>query len=222
MTSKFEELFQNHRDRLCSKWHHYFEIYDRHFSSFINKEFTLLEIGVAHGGSLQLWKKYFGSKVKVVGIDIVPAAYFTEPQIEVFIGDQTNVEFLSEVVGKIGQPSIIIDDGSHVQSHILKTFEFLFPNLSEDGIYLIEDCHTAYWANFEGGINSHLNVIDVFSKFSHDVNIKWYEEPKVPRTKNLKSLHFYDSVIVFEKRQSQFERIMMNADSSGLSIPQVV
>jgi 23S rRNA U2552 (ribose-2'-O)-methylase RlmE/FtsJ len=214
----FEKLFQDHRGRLCSKWHHYFEVYDRHFSRFINKEFTILEIGVAHGGSLQLWKKYFGSKVRIVGIDLIPTTQFSEPQIEVFIGDQTNKDFLLNVIEKIGTPSIIIDDGSHVQSHILASFEVLYPILSEDGVYLIEDCHTAYWSNFQGGINSYLNVVEIFSKAAHDVNTKWYEESKVPKINQLNSLHFYDSVIVFEKKPQEFQRFMINADHSGLKI----
>ena len=53
----FENIFKQHRLRYASKWHHYFSIYDRHLSHLIGKEFTLLEIGVNQGGSLQLWKK---------------------------------------------------------------------------------------------------------------------------------------------------------------------
>lgn len=52
------------------KWAHYFPIYERHFSWYVNKSLTFLEIGVARGGSLQMWQRYFGPLAKIVGIDI--------------------------------------------------------------------------------------------------------------------------------------------------------
>ena len=55
--------FDNNSGRVIHKWEHYFEIYDRHFNSFRNKEIVILEIGIFQGGSLQMWKNYFGSKL---------------------------------------------------------------------------------------------------------------------------------------------------------------
>ncbi|MFP4369831.1 MAG: hypothetical protein ACLFR2_09645 [Candidatus Kapaibacterium sp.] len=57
-----EKYFRQNDARLIHKWNHYFDIYDRHFSKFRGKEIILLEIGVSHGGSLQMWKSYFGDK----------------------------------------------------------------------------------------------------------------------------------------------------------------
>lgn len=212
-----EHIFANHRSKKSSKWHHYFEVYDRHISKFIDKKVTLLEIGVAEGGSLQIWKKYLGSKSKIVGIDIRQEFYFDdESQIEIYIGDQTNHDFLLKVIDKIGIPDIIIDDGSHVQSHILKTFDLLYPILNENGgVYVIEDCHTAYWPRFEGGINSYMNVVEIFSKRVHDVNSKWYNEPKTPQLRTLDSIHFYDSMIILEKRKNIYNRYMVDTSSNG-------
>lgn len=216
--SNFESLFLDHRDRLSSKWQHYFEIYDQHLNQLKNKPIILLEIGVSQGGSLQLWKKYLGEQSKIYGIDINKSSKFSEPQIEVFIGDQTDTMFLNHVIKNIGKPNIIIDDGSHIQSHVIKTFDFLFPQLADNGIYIIEDCHTSYWPRFEGGVNSHLNVVDILSRTVHDVNTKWYNEPRTPKIKQLNSIHFYDSVIVLEKRESQFTRHMVDVDSRGARI----
>lgn len=213
-----KDKFYEHTDRLCSKWDHYFSVYERHLSKFTNKPITFLEIGISKGGSLQIWKKYFGAQSRIVGIDIDPTCYFEEPQIETYIGDQTDTAFLSSVINKIGTPDIIIDDGSHVQSHVLKTFEHLYPLLSNDGVYIIEDCHTSYWPRFEGGLNSHLNVVDIMSRNVHDVNTKWYNLPREPKIKNLDSMHFYDSMIVFEKKQSNVDRLMVNVDNSGIKV----
>ncbi len=211
----FETLFKGHRDRRCSKWQHYFSVYDRHLFHLIGKQFTLLEIGVAEGGSLQLWKKYFGDQVRICGIDKDPKSYFQESQIEVFIGDQSDERFLNQVLNEIGSPTVIIDDGSHVQSHILKTHQVLYPNLASNGIYIIEDCHTSYWPRFEGGVNSHLNTVEIFSKSSHDVNEKWYNIPRTPILNNLNSISFYDSMIVMEKREDKFQRHMVDVDQNG-------
>lgn len=221
---KLETIFKNHRLKKSSKWHHYFDIYDRHLSKFVNKEITLLEIGITEGGSLQIWKEYFGFNCNVVGIDIREECYYDDhSQIQIHIGDQTDHNFLARVIDKIGIPDIIIDDGSHVQSHILKTFDFLYPTLNENGgVYIIEDCHTAYWPRFEGGVNSHLNVVDIFSKRVHDVNSKWYNEPKTPKLKTLDSIHFYDSMIILEKRKSVYHRYMIDTSSDGPKIMEKV
>ena len=82
------------RGRQIDKWHHYFEVYDRHLSKYQGKAPRILEIGVDHGGSLQIWKKYFGEGTSVVGIDIRHECYFQEAGLEIHIGDQTDTTFL--------------------------------------------------------------------------------------------------------------------------------
>jgi len=71
--SDLQKYFRTNRKRLITKWDHYFEIYDRHFKRYRDREVTVLEIGVSHGGSLQMWKHYFGSRARIFGIDINPA-----------------------------------------------------------------------------------------------------------------------------------------------------
>ncbi|MBK9346116.1 MAG: glycosyltransferase family 2 protein [Burkholderiales bacterium] len=68
------DYFENHEHRMIHKWMHYFEIYERHFGQFRNQPISLLEFGVLHGGSLQMWKHYFGKQAKIYGADINPAA----------------------------------------------------------------------------------------------------------------------------------------------------
>src|SRR5437867_6528446 len=66
------EYFFNNPGRLIHKWHHYFDIYHRHFARFRGRSPVVVEIGVFHGGSLQMWHHYFGPGTRVVGIDIDP------------------------------------------------------------------------------------------------------------------------------------------------------
>ena len=52
----------------------YFQIYEEIFNEYIGKEIVFVEVGVLHGGSLFMWKEYFGSKARIIGIDLDPNA----------------------------------------------------------------------------------------------------------------------------------------------------
>lgn len=88
------ELFEKNQGRLIDKWTHYFDIYHRHFARFRNKPVKVLEIGVFKGGSLAMWRKYFGPQAKIFGVDIDPVCKdFEEDGIKVIIGDQEDRTF---------------------------------------------------------------------------------------------------------------------------------
>ena len=63
--NELEEYFYGNSGRQIFKWHHYFEIYDWHFKRFRGKEIVVVEVGVFQGGSLQMWRKYFGPNAKI-------------------------------------------------------------------------------------------------------------------------------------------------------------
>ncbi len=194
-----QTVFDNHSGKFSGKWKHYFDVYDRYLQKYIGQEFTLFEIGISNGGSLQIWKKYFGNKVRIIGVDIDPKTMYYEPQIETYCGSQSDPQFLLDTIKKVGRPDVIIDDGSHVQMDVLTSLNVLFPELKDDGIYIIEDTHTAYWHEWQGGINSPLNVVSFLSRLAHDVNIQHINQPYTYSLNGLKSLSFYDSMIVLEK-----------------------
>lgn len=200
-------VFDNHNGKSSGKWVHYFDIYDRYLQKYIGQSFILLEIGVSNGGSLQIWKKYFGDKVRIVGLDIDPRTMYNESQIETYCGSQSDPQFLESVIARIGTPDIIIDDGSHVQNDVLASLNMLFPKLKNDGIYFIEDTHTAYWHEWQGGINSPLNVVSFLSRLAHDVNLQHIRQPYTYGLEGLKSLSFYDSMIVLEKEFPIVEKL---------------
>lgn len=138
--------FLTNEQRLIHKWKHYFPIYEGHFQRFVNRDVTLLEIGCGHGGSLQLWKRYLGPHARIIGIDInAECAAFEEDQISIRIGDQSDNQFLGKLVEEFGEFDIILDDGSHMMSHVKASFDELYPSVGRNGIYLVEDLHTAYW-----------------------------------------------------------------------------
>lgn len=130
------------------KWEHYFPIYDKHFAKYQDKPVRVLEIGVSHGGSLQLWKQYFGAKAHITGMDIdLRCADYEEDRIEILICNQAH----------IGQPleyDIVIDDGSHVKEHQEASFKALWEHTR--GPYLIEDCHSGYPDVAAYGFDAHV------------------------------------------------------------------
>jgi len=131
------------------KWLHYFDVYEKELGPLVGNRARILEIGVARGGSLTLWKDYLGGGSTVVGIDIDPAcAAFdaADRGIHVRIGSQTDANFLAQMVAEFGPFDAIIDDGSHCRSHILSAFGSLFGDgLKPGGVYVIEDTHASYW-----------------------------------------------------------------------------
>lgn len=201
-----EKYFYNNDDgRLIHKWIHYFEIYDRHFKKFREKEISILEIGVSHGGSLQMWKNYFGEKAKIYGVDINPhCKNLEEENIEIFIGSQSDRKFLRELKKKIPAIDILIDDGGHTMKQQIVTFEELFGHIKPNGVYLCEDLHTSYWLKFGGGYRRRGTFIEYTKGFIDSLNAFHSEESSLKVnsfTKSVHSIHYYDSVIVIEKRE---------------------
>lgn len=199
---KLSNVFYEHTGRNSGKWKHYFDYYDRHLGRFIGKQFTLLEIGTCYGGSLQIWKKYFGSNVKIIGIDIDPRTKFEEPQIYTEVGSQSDPEFLATILNRYGTPDVIIDDGSHIQNDVMSSFINLYPRLNDGGVYVIEDTHTSLWSGYNGGIKNPNNFVEIASRFAMDVNREFAEEHYVTSIPDLKEICFYNSMIFIEKQKT--------------------
>ena len=194
--------FLTHEGRRIHKWTHYFPIYERHFSPFVNRTTTFLEIGVAGGGSLQLWKRYLGPFAQIVGIDINPRCKRAEEdQIAVQIGDQSDPAFLKSTVEEFGAPDIVLDDGSHMMNHISASFAALYPQMPKNGVYMVEDLHTAYCADFGGGKGRAGTFIEEAKGLIDELNAEHAGIPLSDFSKTTMSMHFYDSVVVFERGQ---------------------
>jgi hypothetical protein len=200
-----EKYFSENTGRLIHKWKHYFEIYDRHFSRFRGTDVHVVEFGVSQGGSLQMWKQYFGPKAKIFGIDINPyCKELEEEQIEIFIGDQEDRGFLKTLAEKIPRIDILIDDGGHTMSQQINTYEQLFRYIDKNGVYLCEDLHTSYWPDWDGGYKKRGTFIEYSKNFIDFINAWHSVQPSrlnvTEFTKSVHSLHYYDSILVIEKR----------------------
>ena len=121
----------------------YLHHYDRNFHHLRDQNISLLEIGVFNGSSIRMWEKYF-SFAKIVGIDVEERCkIYASDQTEIEIGSQTDVQFLAEI-GSRYQPTIVIDDGSHMAAHNLITFNALFEFVQPGGFYVVEDLYLHY------------------------------------------------------------------------------
>jgi SAM-dependent methyltransferase len=163
---------------------------------------TFLEIGCGQGGSLQMWKRYFGPFAQIVGIDINDNCKdYEEDQIAVRIGDQKDINFLNTVLEEFGTPDVVLDDGSHIMEDLTSTFRHLYSRTAPNGIYMVEDLHTAYWDEYGGGVGNRDSFIEVSKLLIDELNAD-HARNKVPNTdftKTTLSMHFYDSVIAFER-----------------------
>lgn len=199
-----ENYFTENTERLIHKWKHYFEIYDLHFSRFRDTDVHVVEFGVSQGGSLQMWKEYFGPNARIFGIDIDPRCKkLEEEQIEIFIGDQEDRKFLKLLAQKIPRIDVLIDDGGHTMKQQINTYEELFPHISKNGVYLCEDLHTSYWLKWGGGYRKRGTFIEYSKGFIDAINA-WHSKTSklsvTEFTECVHSLHYYNSILVIEKR----------------------
>ncbi|MFT6605156.1 MAG: hypothetical protein ACJA2X_000332 [Halocynthiibacter sp.] len=200
----FEGLFWSNTGPIVHKWHHYLPIYERYFGPYRDRNPRVLEIGVSKGGSLALWREYFGPDAIIFGVDIDPSCAKLNGQSgQVRIGSQDDPDFLKGVIEEMGGVDIILDDGSHISKHIRASLDTLFPLLENGGVYMIEDIHATYWKSHKGGYQQRGSIVSDLRQMYDDMH-HWYhnEGQKIPATSDfLSAMHLYDSIAVLEKRQ---------------------
>lgn len=199
--SELWDFYINHDHRSMNKMLHYFNVYEQWLEKFRNREVVMVEIGVAEGGSLQMWKNYFGPQATIVGIDINPKCKeLEEEQIHVEIGSQEDVQFWTDIKNKYPKIDILLDDGGHTMTQQIVTFEEMFSHIQNGGIYICEDLHTSYWENYGGGLKKSDTYIEYSKNFIDDINAYHISGKESNyNTQNMAGVHYYDSMIVIEK-----------------------
>jgi hypothetical protein len=181
MNNELKNIFLNHQGKLSDKWSLYLEKWDEIFFPFRDSEINLLEIGIQNGGSLEIWAKYFSKAKNIIGCDIeedCKKLKFEDPRISVVVGD-ANTDDIEEQISKISPDlDIIIDDGSHKSSDIIKSFARYFKLLNEDGVYVIEDLHASYWNEFEGGLYTPFSAMAFLKRLADIVNFEHWRNGK--------------------------------------------
>ena len=198
------------------KWWQYFDAYSRELDAIASQSrqgstvgpLRVLEIGVWRGGSLGMWREYFGPDAVLYGVDIDPqSAAYDGQDGNVRIGSQADCGFMRSVVNEMGGIDIVIDDGSHESEDVVSTLKCLWPLLSDGGLYFIEDLHTSYWPAWGGGLRRKGSSIEVLKSLVDVIHQPYFERGADTyecgiTARELQSLRFYDSVAVLEKRET--------------------
>mgnify|MGYP006113187629 CR=1 FL=1 len=214
MTKDIEKIF--HQSPYKSTKHSsYFHSYEKVFSRFIDKEIIFVEVGVLGGGSLFMWRDYFGKKARIIGIDNNPAAKMWEEHgFEIFIGDQSNENFWENFKKEIGPVDILLDDGGHTDIQQTTTLFCFADNIKNDGVLVIEDTHTSYLREF--GNPSKFSFMNLTY---HLVNLLNFRSGTLKRNNKILSLpiteiRYFESIVAFEINRNH-AKISHQIDNNG-------
>lgn len=209
------EIFERHRGRPAMKWDHYLDIYQRYLEPYRGIGVHVLEIGVFKGGSLQIWREFLGEDTRLTAIDNDPETRTAvDEDTTLFIGEQGDPGFLASIREQVPPLDVVIDDGSHVSSDQIASFEGLFPHLHDRGLYIVEDIHASFWSTHTTPGDptfvdfAHDLVKSQHSWYQHGAGIRSFAEPPSKRpaprpstafARQVEALHFHDSMLVIEK-----------------------
>lgn len=197
--------FETHREGPgIWKWLHYFDVYDRHFKKFRGREVHILEIGIYSGGSLPMWREYFGPGCHVYGVDIEEACLaYQGDGIDVFIGDQADRDFWKRFREKVPHVDIVVDDGGHRAEQQAVTLEELLPHVAPGGVFLCEDIHGSlnHFSSYVSGLVHQLNSFQI-PVAAPDEKGQRRRSPVGGLQGAVASIHSYPFVTVIEKRDA--------------------
>lgn len=176
----------------------YFQVYEELLSPYRNRKITFVEVGVLNGGSLFMWRDFFGPEARIIGIDFNPLAKrWEEDGFEIYIGSQSDPKFWDHFFGQVGMVDVLLDDGGHTNEQQIVTTHQSIPNIKDGGLLLVEDVHTSYFSDFDNP--SKFSFINYAKLFIDGINARF---PGVNVTQKIfrdsvYSVRFYDSIVGF-------------------------
>jgi hypothetical protein len=197
MESRLLEIYRS-TPYLSVKHSSYFSAYERLFTFYVGKPITFVEIGILNGGSLFMWREFFGSNARIIGVDLNPAAKkWQEHGFEIFIGDQADSTFWDTFFSQVGPVDILLDDGGHTNVQQIVTLSKALPNIRDGGLIVIEDTHASYFTDF--GNPYKYSFIEFAKRVVDQINSRAFGVS--PALKNLDaaiaSVAFFDSIVAF-------------------------
>jgi hypothetical protein len=205
--------------RYSIKWNNYFDIYDNLFEKFVNKKITFVEVGIGNGGSLFMWRKFFGKKAQIIGIELNPEAKKLEKfGFKISIGDQSDPQFWKSFYKKYGKIDILLDDGGHRNIQQITTFMESYNHIKPNGKIIVEDTHTSYMKKkgFKNPSNySFINFSKLIVENMHRRNPMLAKELN-KLSKKIESIFYYDSIVSINfGSKKQFKKtILLENDST--------
>jgi cephalosporin hydroxylase len=210
--SRLFSIFQKTK-YLSVKFSSYFQVYEELFAKYVDKPVTFVEVGILHGGSLWMWREYFGKQARIIGVDLNPNARKWEGEgFEIFIGDQGDPNFWSDFFAKVGKIDVLLDDGGHTNVHQVVTTSGAIDHVNDGGIILIEDAHTNYLRSFNNP--SRYSFINYAKAAVDAVNSRMGLLQPIDNAfrRRAYSITFYESMVAFhiDSRKALVSEIINN------------
>lgn len=178
------------------KWLHYFNVYHQHLQKFVGREISLVEVGVYSGGSMPMWREYFGQGCQVHGIDIQEECKaYENDHTTIHIGDQADRRFWGQFRKAVPQVDVLIDDGGHTPEQQMVTLEEMLPHLRPGGVFICEDIH-GLGNEFTSFIYSLVNNLNAENRTSDKTKVVYQS---TPFQSAIRSINLYPFLVVIEK-----------------------
>lgn len=210
-----EQFFDGHREGPgIWKWRHYFEIYHRHLAKFVGHDVQFAEVGIFSGGSLRMWRSYFGEQSRIHGVDLDDATLaYGDDAVTIHIGDQQDRAFWAKFRHDVPFLDVIVDDGGHTPEQQRVTMEEMLPHLRLGGVYICEDIHSEgnAFSAFVAGLVEQLNAMQGAAAGT-----------AAPFQSAIASIHCYPYLVVVEKRLQPLARLSAERHGSEWQPPVVV
>lgn len=176
----------------------YFFAYTDLFSPYREREITFVEIGALNGGSLFMWRAFFGPKARIIGVDLNPAAKRWEQHgFEIHIGNQSDPAFWQEFFKSIGPVDIVLDDGGHTYEQQIITTHACIPHIRDGGLMVIEDTHTSYFKDF--GYPTRYSFIEWTKNIVDNINSRLsgldIRSSRLPYRDTVFAISFHESIV---------------------------
>ena len=184
---------------LSIKYDSYFPVYEALLQRYVDCKVTIVEVGVFNGGSLFMWRKFFGPKARIIGIDLNPDAREWEKDgFEIYIGDQSSETFWTELFQKVGKVDVLIDDGGHTNRQQIVTSHYAIQNINDGGVLIVEDVHTNYFREF--GNPSRYSFVKFAQRIVDGVNSRAYSLHRTyaQYSSRVYSVSFFESMVAFQ------------------------
>jgi len=202
MTESLLDIYHSDNHIPMTKFDHYMPIYARHLEKFRHRPVRLVELGIGAGGSLQMWKQYLGEHAHIFGADYRCTDGDTlEDRIGLYHLAQENDESNRLLAEHLGQVDVVVDDCSHMPEDQWRSLTYLFPILTEGGVYVCEDVQYSYAPVHGGGVRKPGTFVERVKALVDVMNQGFCEEPLEDSfaTHRIRSVQFYANCVVIEK-----------------------
>lgn len=174
----------------------YFQVYDELFGPYVGKPITFVEVGVLNGGSLFMWREFFGPQARIIGVELNPLAKkWEEHGFEIHTGSQADPDFWKQFFAKVGPVDILLDDGGHFHDQQIITTVEAIPHIKDGGLLVVEDVHTSYMPKFNSP--SRYSFINFAKSIADRINARFpgLDISTQELGKNVFSVAFYESIV---------------------------